>query len=213
MAKQKKQQDLLAQATVSTEEKILEAARVVFAREGYAGARTRDIAAEAGINLALLNYYFRSKEKLFEVVMLEGMQQFAKGLGSIVNDTNLSLTQKVEGIVLNYTQVFLSRPDLPLFVLTAIRKDAAGLESKLGVKNMLTQSHFMQQLKEEAPKKVKPFHFIINIMALTVFPFMAMPMLRVVGNLNEEQFYQLLEERKKLIPLWIDAALGRTEKK
>ena len=53
----------------TTEEKILEAASEVFTEKGFAGTRTRDIAEKAGINLALLNYYFRSKEKLFEQVM------------------------------------------------------------------------------------------------------------------------------------------------
>ncbi len=60
----------------STEEKIKEAARVVFMKKGFAATRTRDIAEEAGINLALLNYYFRSKEKLFELVMFEKFQKF-----------------------------------------------------------------------------------------------------------------------------------------
>ncbi len=58
----------------STEEKIKEAARTVFTRKGYAATRTRDIAKEANINLALLNYYFRSKEKLFGLIMMEKMQ-------------------------------------------------------------------------------------------------------------------------------------------
>ena len=55
----------------STEEKIKEAARRVFTKKGYAATRTRDIAEESGYNLALINYYFRSKEKLFDIVMLE----------------------------------------------------------------------------------------------------------------------------------------------
>ena len=61
---------------LSTEEKIKAAARKVFTQKGYSATRTRDIAEEAGLNLALLNYYFRSKEKLFELIMAEKMQQF-----------------------------------------------------------------------------------------------------------------------------------------
>ncbi len=58
----------------STEEKIKEAARRVFTQKGYAATRTRDIAEESGLNLALINYYFRSKEKLFDIIMLEHLQ-------------------------------------------------------------------------------------------------------------------------------------------
>ena len=63
---------------ISTEERIKAAARKVFHQKGFAGTRTRDIAEEAGINHAMLNYYFRSKEKLFEMVMMETMAQFFK---------------------------------------------------------------------------------------------------------------------------------------
>ena len=78
------------ETNLSTEEKFKEAARVVFTRKGYAATKTRDIAEEAGLNLALLNYYFRSKEKLFEIIMLEKITQLfvlaegdAKPLGVI----------------------------------------------------------------------------------------------------------------------------------
>jgi AcrR family transcriptional regulator len=54
------------ETSVTTEERIKQAAVKVFQAKGYGAARTRDIAEEAGINLALLNYYFRSKERLFE---------------------------------------------------------------------------------------------------------------------------------------------------
>ena len=64
----------------STEEKIKEAARTVFHKKGFAATRTRDIAEEADINLALLNYYFRSKAKLFEIIMVETLQMFINGM-------------------------------------------------------------------------------------------------------------------------------------
>src|SRR3546814_7833693 len=81
---------------ISTEEKIKEAARKVFTRKGYAAARTRDIAEEAGINLALLNYYFRSKEKLFHQVMIERMQELFGVLIPVMNDTSTALETKLD---------------------------------------------------------------------------------------------------------------------
>jgi len=70
----------------STEEKIKDAARMVFTEKGYAATRTRDIAEKAGINLALLNYYFRSKEKLFDMIMLEKLMHLMKGIVQVAND-------------------------------------------------------------------------------------------------------------------------------
>src|SRR5688500_7452128 len=89
-------------ADPSTEEKIKEAARKVFTKKGYAATRTRDIAEEADINLALLNYYFRSKEKLFDIVMTENLQQLLMVLKGVLHDQNSSLADKVTAIVANY---------------------------------------------------------------------------------------------------------------
>src|ERR1700753_4502302 len=83
----------------TTEERIKEAARKLFTQKGFAGTRTRDIAEEAGINLALLNYYFRSKEKLFDLVMLENLGQFISGVRALFNDKATSLDQKIEALV------------------------------------------------------------------------------------------------------------------
>src|SRR5690606_37985856 len=86
----------------SIEEKIKNAARLVFHKKGFAAARTSDIAEEAGINLALLNYYFRSKEKLFNIVMLEAFQSFFASISIVFNDADSSFNEKIEKFASNY---------------------------------------------------------------------------------------------------------------
>ena len=71
---------------ISTEEKILRAAETLFLRKGFAETKTRDIADKAGINLALLNYYYRSKEKLFNRIMLETIRVFMHTVWKIFDD-------------------------------------------------------------------------------------------------------------------------------
>src|SRR6476620_8054618 len=105
----------------NAEEKILAAARKVFLEKGFAATRTRDIAEEAGINLALLNYYFRSKEKLFQLVMIEKVQLMFGVLLPIINNGELELETKVERIVENYIKLLSENPDLPLFVLSELK--------------------------------------------------------------------------------------------
>jgi AcrR family transcriptional regulator len=201
-----------------TEEKIKSAARKVFLEKGYAGARTRDIAEEAGINLALLNYYFRSKEKLFDLVMLENMQQFLVALKDVLNDSTISLNEKIKNIVSNYINLLKSNPDLPLFILSEIRANPAKFASQLKMREIIFHSHFFIQLKEALPANVSPMHFIFNMLGLTVFPFIGSPLLKVAGELNDTAFNQLMEDRKVLIPKWIDLMLvqanaGNTSKK
>ena len=106
----------------STEEKIKEAARRVFTEKGYSGTRTRDIAQEAGINLALLNYYFRSKQKLFEEIMLEKVIKLFGGLSTVFYNSDSSLEEKLDEVAELYIDMLLKNPLLPTFVLSELAK-------------------------------------------------------------------------------------------
>lgn len=191
----------------STEEKIIKAARKVFTRKGYAAARTRDIAEEAGINLALLNYYFRSKEKLFDMVMKENMLQMVMAMKTVLNDESLTLEGKVAAIADNYISLLSANPDLPLFVLSEIRSSPDKFASNMGIKEVLRNSHFFKQVKEHGKSKVHPMHFFMNMMGMMVFPFIAAPLLKNVGDLDQASFNKLMDERRKLIPTWIKAIM------
>lgn len=176
-------------------------------RKGYAAARTRDIAEEAGINLALLNYYFRSKQKLFDLIMFENLQHFIEGIREILNDKQTSLGKKVEALVSNYIDLLLQQPDLPSFVLHELRSNPKQLIPKIDREEFISKSHFMQQLKEEIKQQkiasLHPMHFLMNIISLTIFPFVSGPIIQNIGGLKQPEFNALMQERKKLIPKWI----------
>lgn len=195
------------QSDSTTEEKIKTAARKVFTKKGYSAARTRDIAEEAGINLALLNYYFRSKEKLFDIVMMENLQTFLLGLKGVLHNEKSSLIEKVSMIAEEYINMLKANPDLPLFVLTEIRTNPAKLADTMKIKTLLLESIFFKQLMEATEGKIHPMHLLINIMGLTVFPFVASPLLQNVGSMKQSDFDNLMEERKKMIPLWFDSII------
>lgn len=192
----------------NTEEKIRQAAKKVFTAKGFSATRTRDIAEEAGINLALLNYYFRSKEKLFDLIMLESMRDFMSGLKPMLNQESLPLEQKIELLVGNYIDLLLVQPELPLFVLNEMRLNPEKLFATIDPKRTLIESHFFKQLGEITPKGQNPFHYLINLLGLIVFPFIAAPMLKKITDLDEANFKSLLEERRKLIPIWIHQLLN-----
>ena len=192
---------------LTTEEKIKKAALKLFTKKGYAATRTRDISEEAGINLALLNYYFRSKEKLFELLMLEILQNFFKNIGHIFNDERTGVDEKIEIFVANYTELLKHQPDLPLFIFHEIRMNPGKLAAKMGVKDLFFQSLFFRQLSKEIETKriarVHPLHYLINLIALCVFPFIAAPLLKHLAAFDAKQFNALIDERKKLVPGWM----------
>lgn len=190
----------------STEEKIIEAARKVFTEKGYAATRTRDIAEEAGLNLALLNYYFRSKEKLFSLIMAEKIGQLFGVIAPIVNDDKTSLQEKIELIVPAYLNVLLQNPGLPLFVLSEIRNNPEHFSNRVQAGKILTQSVLVKQLLEKQPN-VNPLQFILNLLGMCIFPFVTKPVFEASGLLNKTSFNQLIEERKTLIVKWVNLML------
>jgi AcrR family transcriptional regulator len=193
----------------STEEKIKNAARIIFHKKGYAATRTRDIADEAGINLALLNYYFRSKEKLFDIIMLESLQGFRQNMESVFNDKKTSLDSKIKTLVSNYIDLLINQPDIPLFILSELRNDPQALISKMNPKDSLMKSYFVMQFQQEVKDgkiaPIPPLHFIMNLIGMIVFPFVGSPILKNVGELKQDDFNNLMEQRKKLIPKWLKA--------
>lgn len=193
----------------STEEKIMEAARKVFTQKGYAGTRTRDIAEEAGINLALLNYYFRSKEKLFMQVMQEKFQLLFGLLLPIIENPSTTLETKIDTIVSTYIDTITENPDLPVFVLSELRGDAKHIQNIVPLRKIEQKSSLFKQLHERRPD-LNPLHFTLNILSLTIFPFMVGPVFEKSGVLDKSSLEKLLQERKKLIPVWIKTMLETT---
>ncbi len=185
----------------STEDKIKNAAHKIFLRKGYSAARTRDVAEEAGINLALLNYYFRSKKNLFDVVMREKIQNLMGSLLPVLNDTATSLDEKVERIVTSYIETLSGNPDLPSFILNEIRKNNFDFIPNVRFNQMILHSSFMKQLRERS--EVNPVHFFLSLLGMTIFPFIAKPIFLKIELGNEQVFEKMMDERKTLIPHWI----------
>jgi AcrR family transcriptional regulator len=199
-------------ADSSTEEKIKAAARTVFHKKGFAASRTRDIAEEAGINLALLNYYFRSKERLFAIVMIETLTEFFGSVSVIINNPETTFEEKIEQFAAGYIDLIFREPDIPLFIMSEIRNNPEQLLQKVDIRNTVFNSVFMQQFTESVEQgKIRDqnfAHFMMNFVGLIVFPFIGKPLLKAISGLTEEQFNMLIEERKKLIPVWIKAMMN-----
>lgn len=192
---------------ITTEHRILEAARRVFHAKGMHGARMQDIADQAGINKAMLHYYFRSKDQLFEAVFREALQQafpkFEELWGS-----DKPLVRKIELFVHGYLDVLINHPFLPAFVLHEINQDPEQFERLFLPKGAVAgNKRFLQQVTEEIKKgKIKPIdprQLLVNMMSLCIFPFAAKPLICKMTAMSEKDFRQFIEQRKQLIPALI----------
>lgn len=186
----------------TTEQKILVAARKIFIEQGMAGARMQDIADEAGINKALLHYYFRSKEKLFEVIFKETATRLFPRI-SLILDSDLSLFEKIRQFTKDYLTIVIENPYLPLFVLNEMNRQPESFMQNIFGNNRLPVHKLVDQIEKEVKKGVikpiSPAHLIMNMLSMCVFPFVGKPMIQMVMDIDELQFRNMMEQRKKLV--------------
>tara|TARA_R110002049_G_scaffold125972_6_gene281622 strand:+ start:160 stop:753 length:594 start_codon:yes stop_codon:yes gene_type:complete len=184
-----------------TENKILQAAKKVFISKGYAATKTRDIAEEADINIASLHYYYRSKDKLFQIIAEDAIKSFNEKLDCVFCK-ELTLEEKVNKFVSESIDFFMLNPFIPLFIMNEMNQNIEMLDNYLNCSNnMVELSNQLNKLTEEGKiRKVDPNQFMINLLSMTIFPFVGFPMICKQFNIDSAEFNNLLIQRKKLIP-------------
>ncbi len=129
------------QTEQNTEQKIKEAAKKVFLERGFDGAKLRHIAEESGTTMAMVNYYFRGKEQLFQRIFMETMGAFLGKVVSILNE-EVPLEIKVWKVADTYTDFLQANPHVPVFVLAELQKDSSEIFEKLNVKGLIESGRF-----------------------------------------------------------------------
>lgn len=191
----------------STEQRIREAAGAIFQRKGLAGARMQEIADAVGINKAMLHYYFKSKEQLFQAVFDEVLGQLFAVLAQALGG-ELPLLEKIPKVVADYTAFLQRNPQVPVFVLNEL---ATNPERVLVRAAPPWLERFAAQVAAEVRagtiRPIDPRELLINILALCVFPFAAQPMLMGAMKLSKRDFAALIERRKREVPAFILQAI------
>ncbi|SHF04466.1 TetR/AcrR family transcriptional regulator [Flavisolibacter ginsengisoli] len=187
----------------STEEKILAAARKIFLNKGMDGARMQDIADEAGINKALLHYYFRSKDKLFEQIFLEVASSMLPRIFSIFQSDDTLFT-KIEKFCDTYITQEIKTPYVPIFILNEVNRQPQAFLKKVLGNTRPPVEKLLQQIEQETKagliKPIDPLQLLLNTLSLCIFPFLASPMIQLLTGMEAKNFRALMEERKKLVP-------------
>lgn len=188
--------------TITTEQKIIQAANKLFTQKGYAATRTRDIAEEAGTNLALLNYYFGSKENLYKKVVQEKLRMLLGAMGPVLSDENIALEEKIQTIIENYTNLLLENEELPIFILNELTINKGLLADIIQNTRQITQPILEKQLRNIGAE-ISAIDLIINTLSMTMFPFVAKPLITSAGLVKEDEFIGFVTGRKEKIQQWI----------
>ncbi|MCB0769035.1 MAG: TetR/AcrR family transcriptional regulator [Flavobacteriales bacterium] len=189
----------------TTEERILAAARNVFTQKGMAGARMQEVADEAGINKALLHYYFRSKQQLFEGVF-KGSAERQLGCVWKVLEEATDLFSGIEGFVATYLERMLEEPLLPQFIIAELNRDPKNLLDFID-RGKVGRAHYLKLFEEARAAgmiiDIDPRELLVNIMALCAHPFVARPMLTHIHGMNDDAFRRMIHKRRKSVPEFI----------
>lgn len=203
---------------VATEQRILDAAKAVFIRRGTAGARMQEIAEEAGVNQALLHYYFRSKERLSEAVFRETAGRMFPAIIQILG-SDIPVAEKIDRFVDTYLTTMSNAPFLPGYIISELHHHPERIPQLLGTVtggNLADAvrpafEKLEQQLTAEARagrmRRISAAQFFVNLISLCVFPFAARPMLRAALGFDDEEFAKFIEQRRKDVPIYIRGAI------
>ncbi|HYC52874.1 MAG TPA: helix-turn-helix domain-containing protein [Gemmatimonadaceae bacterium] len=202
----------------AAEARILDAARAVFIRRGTAGARMQEIAEEAGVNQALLHYYFRSKERLSTAVF----QQIAATLFPSLLQTlgsDIPIDDKIDRLIALYLDNLQRHPFLPGYLLSELHHHPERVEQLLaGVTGVapgkalhpalgVLARQIDARVREGTMRPIRPEQFAANLISLCIFPFAARPMFGIMFNMDDAAFAKFIERRKTELPQFFRNAL------
>ena len=182
--------DTTKQQVQDTETRILQIAEQEFMAKGFTGARTTSMAESAGVTHAMLHYYFRTKEKLFERIISEKIGLLKEAMYSSIGDFNLPLSEIIRNIINRHLVFLAANPELPRFLISEI------------ISNPERSASFLENLHKYAPtiisilqnkidmessagncRKVDAKMLMLDIVSLNVFSYVASPIINAaLGN-------------------------------
>lgn len=189
-----------------TEQKILEAAEKVFYQKGKSGTSMQDIADEAGITRTSLNYYYRSKDKLFDEVFRRALSLFIPKVAAIMNSGSV-FSEYMQEMVEVIIDTMVENPQIPVFVLQELTTNPGRMPemmTELGIHNLVAREQISRD-ENFRNLGIDPRQLILNLISLCIFPFAARPMvLSVMYGGDEQAYLEGMKQRKILIPEMIE---------
>ncbi|HNQ26949.1 MAG TPA: TetR/AcrR family transcriptional regulator [Aquaticitalea sp.] len=185
----------------ATYELIISTAKNLFFKEGKFNATTQEIADAAGVNRTLINYYFRSRDALFDLIFEEGKKEDERRQEMIVL-SDLPIREKLEMFIDYFLSQAKMYPYREVYMLTQIIKDDCCIyDKKEHVKRM--SEKFYVELEQEMEKgtiqKMKPIQFMLNFISMLIFPVIMRPFLQNNFELDDKEYDKLLAGRREVI--------------
>jgi TetR/AcrR family transcriptional regulator len=194
----------MGKKSIITQNKITETATELFLEKGFDGVKMQELADRAGVNKGLLHHYFNNKKSLFETVFTQAIDQMFGKIHASLNQSG-NIESKINTIVDVYFDMLIANPKLPIFVFFELNKNPERIKELFNVERIsILMDGLMKDNKGLTKKKV--IHVILTIVSLSVFPFMAKPIVMEMAK-SEKNFAMLIEERRPMVKMIISNLL------
>ena len=193
----------IEQSTTDVREKIIEASRKLFVNKGFKGTTVRDIAAASNTNVAMVNYYFRSKHNLFEEIFNESFDLLTGKISSIVS-SNVSFFDMLNNWIEAYYDVLIENPQLPMFVIYEINQNPESLIKRLSTKEPhQLYIRLAERIKKEEEKgtirQTSVADFLLSMISLCMYPFMFSTVASLFLNMSENDYMDQMKSHKAYV--------------
>ena len=196
---------------LETRERILDAAHTVFVRKGTAGSRTQEIATEAGVNKALVHYYFGTKAALADAIFERALAAISPLIFGILADPERGIEEKVQAIVREQIAFHSERPYFAGYMVSELHAEPDRIARLMARRGKIPLDVIRRQLRDAAKdgtiRPISAEQFVVNLMGLLIFPFAIRPALGELLSLDATRWRAFLEERRRTLPDFFMAGL------
>lgn len=191
-----------ADESVQTEKLIKEKAKKLFFQKGFLDATTQEIADEAGVNRALIHYYFRSRDQMLDILLEETITEKKERVTRILS-SDLPFKQKIARYINTVVDHGLEYPYLENFIVSETARHPDKVKNLCARNPTKSTDLIREQLEQEIKKKklapISPEHFMVNLVALCNYPLLSKSILKTVHGMTDATYKKFLTERKKVI--------------
>lgn len=183
---------------IETEMLIKRTAKKLFFVDGKFNATTQDIADEAGVNRTLINYYFRSRNNLLNLIFETAIQR-EEELRHEYLSSDLGFKEKIELYIDHAIQQAIAYPYLETYIVSRINDGCFFKEEEKTDFTSQFVAEFEKEVKKGTIEEISPIQFMLNLTSLISFPFAIRPLIQQKLKISDDEYVQIISDRKKII--------------
>jgi AcrR family transcriptional regulator len=187
---------------IHTENLIKQKAKILFFQKGFLNATTQEIADEAGVNRALIHYYFRSREQLLDLLLQETLKEKKEKIRKVLS-SEVPFREKIANYIDTIVDYGLAYPYLDNFIISETARSPEKVEVFCAMDRVKSSDLIRVGLELEINNgKIAPIsaeHFMINLSALCNYPLLAKAVLQTIHGMTDAAYRKFLLDRKQII--------------